>query len=197
MSESPVRLVVGLGNPGEKYMGTRHNAGSGWLDKLAEMLHATLNLEHKFHGLCAHIKGNGLDSWLLKPQTYMNVSGTSVAALCHYYAIHPEQILVVHDELDLPPGSIKLKWGGGAGGHNGLKDILAHLDNQPFWRLRIGIGHPGNKQAVVNYVLHKPEKEEAVLIDQAMNQSMQVWPQIMSGRLAEAMLLLHTRKNNS
>jgi len=124
----------------------------------------------------------------------MNASGTSVAAICHYYAISPEQILVVHDELDLLPGTIKLKWGGGAGGHNGLKNILVHLDNQPFWRLRIGIGHPGNRQAVVNYVLHIPEKEESISIDRAIEQSMQVWPQITDGRLSEAMLLLHTKK---
>lgn len=194
MPELPIRLIVGLGNPGEKYLGTRHNAGFNWLDKLAENLHVTPKFEHKFHGLCAHVQSNSLNCWLLKPQTYMNASGTSVAAICHYYTISPEQILVVHDELDLLPGTIKLKWGGGAGGHNGLKNILAHLDNQPFWRLRIGIGHPGNRQAVVNYVLHIPEKEESISIDHAIEQSMQVWPQIIDGRLSEAMLLLHTKK---
>jgi len=194
MAESSIRLVVGLGNPGEKYVDTRHNAGFNWLDKLAERLRITLKFEYKFHGLCAHVQSDSLNCWLLKPQTYMNASGTSVAAICRYYAIPPEQILVVHDELDLLPGTIKLKWGGGTGGHNGLKDILTHLDNQLFWRLRIGIGHPGNRQAVVNYVLHVSEKEESVLIDQAIEQSMQVWPQIISGRLAEAMLLLHTKK---
>ncbi|HNO74704.1 aminoacyl-tRNA hydrolase [Nitrosomonas mobilis] len=194
MPESPVKLIVGLGNPGEKYMGTRHNAGFNWLDGLAEKLRVTFRFEHKFHGLCAHFQNEGMNCWLLKPQTYMNASGISVATICHYYAISPEQMLVVHDELDLLPGSIKLKWGGGAGGHNGLKNILAHLDNQPFWRLRIGIGHPGNRQAVVNYVLHIPGKEESVLIDHAIEQSMRVWPQIIGGRLSEAMLLLHTKK---
>lgn len=194
MSESTVRLIVGLGNPGEKYVGTRHNAGFDWLDKLAATLRVAFKLESKFHGLCVHAKSDSVDCRFLKPQTYMNASGTSVAAICRYYGILPEEVLIVHDELDLLPGTIKLKLGGGAGGHNGLKNIMAHLDNQPFWRLRIGIGHPGNRQEVVNYVLHTPEREEAALIDQAINQSMQAWPLIISGSFAEAMLLLHTKK---
>ncbi len=194
MSESTIRLVVGLGNPGEKYAGTRHNVGFSWLDKLTAMLHVALKPEHKFQGLSVRIQSNDLDCWLLEPQTYMNASGTSVAAICRYYEILPEEVLIVHDELDLPSGSVKLKWGGGAGGHNGLKSVLAHFDNQPFWRLRIGIGHPGSRQAVVNYVLHTPERDEAVLIDQAINRSMQAWPLIISGRFSEAMLLLHTKR---
>jgi len=192
--ELPIRLVVGLGNPGEKYVDTRHNAGFNWLDELAASYHVTPKLEHKFHGLCACIQDDHINCWLLKPQTYMNASGMSVASICRYYEILPEQILVVHDELDLLPGNIKLKWGGGAGGHNGLKDILVHLNDQPFWRLRIGIGHPGNRQVVASYVLHVPEKEESASINHAVKQSMQVWPQIMSGRIGEAMLLLHTKK---
>lgn len=189
--------MIGLGNPGDKYINTRHNAGFAWLDELAARLRSTFRYEHKFNGLCAHCQNDGMDCWLLKPQTYMNASGTSVAAICRYYAISPEQMLVVHDELDLLPGNIKLKWGGGTGGHNGLKNILAHLDDQPFWRLRIGIGHPGNREAVVNYVLHAPQKEESILINHAIERSMQVWPKIVSGRLSEAMLLLHTKNQTA
>ncbi len=136
------------------------------------------------------------DIWLLKPQTYMNASGMSVAAVCRYYKIVPEQMLVVHDELDLQPGVIKLKSGGGTGGHNGLKSIVADLSSQVFWRLRIGVGHPGDRNQVVDYVLHPPRREEAALIDEAIDHSMQVWPLIARGDFATAMQRLHTRQEN-
>lgn len=126
----------------------------------------------------------------------MNVSGISVGAMCRYYKIVPEQVLVVHDELDLQPGIVKLKFGGGAGGHNGLKSIIADLSSQTFWRLRIGVGHPGDRNQVVDYVLHPPHKEEAALIDEAIDRSMQVWPLIARGDLAAAMQQLHTREEN-
>jgi peptidyl-tRNA hydrolase, PTH1 family len=193
--ELPIRLVVGLGNPGDKYASTRHNAGFHWLTQLADSLRVSFRLETKFHGLCAHVVQTGTEIWLLEPQTYMNASGLSVAAMCRFYKISPEQILIVHDELDLEPGIIKLKSGGGAGGHNGLKSIIAHLSSQVFWRLRIGVGHPGNKDAVVDYVLHPPRKEEAALIDRAIDHSMQVWPLIAAGNLAAAMHQLHTKRD--
>ena len=191
--ESPIRIVVGLGNPGEKYAATRHNVGFHWLDQLADTLHASFRVEAKFHGLCARATQDDTECWLLKPQTYMNASGLAVAAICRFYKIAPEQVLIVHDELDLEPGIVKLKSGGGAGGHNGLKSIIAQLSSQSFWRLRIGVGHPGNKHAVVDYVLHPPRKEEASHIEQAIDRSMRVWPLIARGDLAAAMQQLHTR----
>ncbi|CAD85735.1 MULTISPECIES: aminoacyl-tRNA hydrolase [Nitrosomonas] len=194
--ELPVRLVVGLGNPGEKYASTRHNVGFDWLDRLASSQRVAFTLETRFRGLCARIMLADTDIWLLKPQTYMNASGMSVAAVCRYYKIVPEQMLVVHDELDLQPGVIKLKSGGGTGGHNGLKSIVADLSSQVFWRLRIGVGHPGDRNQVVDYVLHPPRREEAALIDEAIDHSMQVWPLIARGDFAAAMQRLHTRQEN-
>lgn len=191
--ELPVKLVVGLGNPGEKYASTRHNVGFDWLDHLAGSQRVAFALETRFRGLCTRIRLADTDIWLLKPQTYMNASGMSVAAVCRYYKIVPEQMLVVHDELDLQPGIIKLKSGGGTGGHNGLKSIVADLSSQTFWRLRIGVGHPGDRNQVVDYVLHPPRKEEAALIDEAIDHSLQVWSLIARGDFAAAMQRLHTR----
>lgn len=188
-----MKLIVGLGNPGIKYADTRHNAGFHWVSSLADQLQVILKLEARFHGLCASVThGNG-QLWLLEPQTFMNASGRSVSALCQYYKILPEEILVVHDELDLMPGIAKLKWGGGLGGHNGLKDIAAHLATKEFWRLRIGVGHPGDRSAVVNYVLHPPRQDEAPLINEAIERSLVVWPLIAQGECQAAMLKLHTK----
>lgn len=188
-----MKLIVGLGNPGREYAVTRHNAGSWWVSRLADELHIPLKAEARFHGLCARISQGDSELWLLNPQTYMNVSGKSVAALCHFYKIPPEQVLVVHDELDLPPGISRLKLGGGLSGHNGLKDIAAHLATKAFWRLRIGIGHPGDRNAVVNYVLQPPRKEEAPLIDESISRSLEVWPLIAEDNCQAAMLKLHTK----
>jgi len=188
-----MKLIVGLGNPGREYAGTRHNAGFEWVDRLSQMLHAPLKAEPRFHGLCAQIRQNDIDVWLLGPQTFMNRSGQAVVALCQFYKILPDEIIVVHDELDLPPGIAKLKKGGGLGGHNGLKDIAARLGTQDFWRLRIGIGHPGDRNAVVGYVLHPPRKEETPLIDEAIQKSLEVWPLIAQGACEAAMLKLHTK----
>jgi PTH1 family peptidyl-tRNA hydrolase len=188
-----MKLIVGLGNPGKEYAATRHNAGVWWISHLANELHVALKVEARFHGLCARTGQGDSELWLLKPQTYMNASGKAVAALCHFYKILPEQILVVHDELDLPPGISRLKLGGGLGGHNGLKDIAARLATKDFWRLRIGIGHPGDKNAVINYVLQPPRKEEAPLIDEAIHRSLGVWPLIAEGNCQAAMLKLHTK----
>ena len=189
-----MKLIVGLGNPGREYAATRHNAGAWWVARLADQVGVTLKADAKFHGLCARIGQGDSESWLLNPQTYMNASGRAVAALCRFYRIQPEQMLVVHDELDLPPGVSRLKLNGGLGGHNGLKDIVAHLGTREFWRLRIGIGHPGEKHAVVNYVLQPPRKEEAALIEAAINDSLEVWPLIAEGNYQAAMMKLHTRK---
>ena len=188
-----MKLIVGLGNPGKEYVATRHNAGVWWISHLANELHVALKAEARFHGLCARTGQGDSELWLLKPQTYMNASGKAVAALCHFYKILPEQILVVHDELDLPPGISRLKLGGGLGGHNGLKDIAARLATKDFWRLRIGIGHPGDKNAVINYVLQPPRREEAPLINEAIHRSLEVWPLIAEGNCQAAMMKLHTK----
>jgi PTH1 family peptidyl-tRNA hydrolase len=191
MSE-PIKLIVGLGNPGKEYEATRHNAGFWWVDELARKHSVNFKAESKFHGQVARATLHGHEVHLLKPQTFMNVSGRSVVALALFYKILPDQILVVHDELDLPPGSAKLKLGGGHGGHNGLKDIIAHLGTKEFWRLRVGIGHPGERAEVVNYVLNAPRKEEQGLIEEAMQRGQDVAPLIIEGKLEAAMLKLHS-----
>jgi len=189
-----IRLIAGLGNPGQEYEGTRHNAGFWWVDRLAAEKSIGLKPEKKFHGLAARLTLTGRELWLLEPQTFMNLSGRAVAALAGFYKILPEEILVVHDELDLPPGTARLKKGGGHGGHNGLKDIAAQLGTPEFWRLRLGIGHPGSRDAVVNYVLHVPSREEQERIDDAIAQSLDVLPQLISGDNEAAMLKLHTKE---
>jgi PTH1 family peptidyl-tRNA hydrolase len=173
------RLVVGLGNPGPDYSETRHNAGFWFCERLAERLGLAFSREARFHGLLAHDRASGL--WLLQPQTFMNRSGQSVGALARFYRIPPAEILVVHDELDIPPGQLRIKFGGGLGGHNGLKDITAHLGTQDYWRLRIGIGHPGDRNEVVNYVLKPARREEQSDIDAAIDRALDLWPSIAKG----------------
>lgn len=189
-----IRLVVGLGNPGKDYQATRHNAGFWWVENVASMRHVQLKLENKFHGLAGHFTQAGNELWLLEPQAYMNASGRAVAALARFYKITPEEMLVVHDELDLPPGEVKLKKGGGHGGHNGLRDIISQLGTTDFWRLRLGIGHPGDKAAVVDYVLNAPRREEMPLIEAAIDRSMLILPLIETGDFPGAMKQLHTRE---
>ena len=189
---SEIRLIVGLGNPGPEYGSTRHNAGFWWVDAFAHAHQFNFKVESKFHGLAARGQVHGRELHLLKPQTFMNVSGRAVGALSQFYKIAPEQMLVVHDELDLPPGSARLKLGGGHGGHNGLKDIIAHLGTKDFWRLRLGIGHPGERAGVSDYVLNAPRREEAVLIEQAMQRAQDVAHLIVEGKLEAAMLKLHS-----
>jgi PTH1 family peptidyl-tRNA hydrolase len=189
---SAIRLIVGLGNPGREYEDTRHNAGFWWVDELARAHQFNFRDEAKFHGLAARGKMQSHELYLLKPQTFMNVSGRGVGALAQFYKITPAEILVVHDELDLPPGSAKLKLGGGHGGHNGLKDIIAHLGSRDFWRLRIGIGHPGDRAEVANFVLNAPRREERELIDLAMQRALDVAQLIAEGKLEAAMLKLHS-----
>jgi PTH1 family peptidyl-tRNA hydrolase len=189
-----IRLIVGLGNPGAEYEQTRHNAGFWLVDQLA---HGALKRETRFAALAAKIRISGSEVWLLEPQTFMNRSGQSVGALARFYKINPDEILVAHDELDLPPGAAKLKKGGSSGGHNGLKDISAALGTQDYWRLRIGIGHPREmnlQQAVVDFVLHRPRKEEQNLIDIAIENSLKIMPFLIEGQFEKAMMELHTDK---
>lgn len=190
---SAIKLIVGLGNPGREYEDTRHNVGFWWVDELARAHKLNFNAETKFHGLTARGNLHGHELWLLKPQTFMNISGRAVGALAQFYKILPAEILVVHDELDLPPGSAKLKTGGGHGGHNGLKDIIAHLGSKDFWRLRIGIGHPGERAEVSNFVLNNPRREERELIDTAMDKAQHVAHLIIEGKMEAAMLKLHSQ----
>lgn len=185
------RLVVGLGNPGPEYAATRHNAGFWLAERLACQLNVMLSREARFHGFAGHGREQGL--WLLLPQTYMNRSGQAVAALARFYRIPAAEILVLHDELDIPPGALRLKFGGGLGGHNGLKDIAAHCGTQDFWRLRIGIGHPGDRNEVVNYVLKPPRQEEQTEIETALDRALDAWPLIARGDYPAAMRKLNAR----
>jgi peptidyl-tRNA hydrolase, PTH1 family len=189
-----IRLIVGLGNPGPEYEQTRHNAGFWLVDNLAG---STLARESRFNALAAKTRIAGQEVWLLEPQTFMNRSGQSVGALARFYKIAPDDILVIHDELDLPPGAAKLKKGGSSGGHNGLKDITAALGTQEYWRLRIGIGHPRSlnlQQQVADFVLHRPRKEEQALINDAIDKSLGIIPLVCEGKFEAAMMQLHTAK---
>lgn len=188
-----IRLIVGLGNPGREYETTRHNVGFWWVDELAGKDSLSFRAEAKFHGLAVRGQLGGHEIYLLKPQTFMNLSGRAVAALAQFYKILPSEILVVHDELDLQPGIARLKMGGSHGGHNGLKDIIAQLGTKDFWRLRLGIGHPGDRAEVVNYVLNDPRREERELIEEAMQQSLHVAPLVIEGKMEAAMLKLHSK----
>jgi len=192
MVKQPMELVVGLGNPGREYEATRHNAGFWWVENLADAQRVRLRTQAKFFGRVGRLTDGGYDCWLLLPDTYMNASGRAVQALAAFYKIAPDDILVVHDELDLPPGTVRLKKGGGVAGHNGLKDIAGKL-GPDFWRLRIGIGHPGDRDQVTDYVLQPPRQEEAELISSAVEHSLEVWPLIQTGEMEKAMHRLHTK----
>jgi peptidyl-tRNA hydrolase, PTH1 family len=186
---SAPRLIVGLGNPGAGYEDNRHNLGFWFVDALARDLRVTLSPQGKFHGHA----GRAGDLWLLKPMTFMNRSGRSVLAMANFFRILPDEILVVHDDLDLQPGSIRIKKGGGNGGHNGLKDIQANLTVPDFWRLRVGIGHPGDRNEVVNYVLKAPRKEEQDLIGRSLDRCLLAWPRLAVGDYEAAQRVLHTK----
>ena len=191
MSQLVPKLVVGLGNPGAEYSETRHNAGFWFCERLARELGVSFSKEARFHGFAANARNDGV--WLLMPQTFMNRSGQSVAALARFYRIEPAEILVAHDELDIPPGQLRLKFGGGLGGHNGLKDITAHLGTQDFWRLRIGIGHPGDRNEVVNFVLKRPGRAESDLIEESLDRALSAWPLMARGEWNAATQRLNTR----
>ena len=189
-----IKLFVGLGTPGPEYEATRHNAGFWWIDALARDLKVSLVPERNYHGFAARAQVNGQPVWLLEPQTFMNLSGKSVAALARFFKIAPEEILVVHDELDVVPGQAKLKFGGSHAGHNGLRDIHAQLGTGDYWRLRLGIGHPGVKSEVVNWVLKKPLKEQREAIDDAIVRTLHAAPALIAGQMDKATLLIHTSK---
>jgi peptidyl-tRNA hydrolase, PTH1 family len=186
---TPIRLIVGLGNPGADYETTRHNAGFWLADHLADDLRATFNLEKSFFGFVAKARLGANNVLLLKPTTYMNKSGQAVGALARFYKLTPEQVLVLHDELDLMPGQVKLKQGGGHAGHNGLKDIQAALGSPTFWRLRIGIGHPrtlGLAQQVADFVLHPPRRDEQKSIEEVIDRCRAVTPALLAGDFDQA-----------
>lgn len=192
-----IRLIVGLGNPGPEYELTRHNAGFWLIDNLANTLpNCRLQRDSRMNALLAKTSIGGKDVWLLEPQNFMNRSGASVGALARFYKIEADEILVVHDELDIDPGIAKIKKGGSSGGHNGLKDITAALGTQDYWRLRIGIGHPRNlssQQPVVDFVLHRPRKEEQILIDDSIGKCCLIVPLLIDGKFEAATMQLHTK----
>ncbi|MBO0505267.1 aminoacyl-tRNA hydrolase [Aeromonas veronii] len=192
---SEIKLIVGLGNPGPEYAKTRHNAGAWYVEQLARWHNVSLREEPKFFGQTARILVEGQDVRLLIPNTYMNLSGKAVAALARFYQIEPEAMLVAHDELDLPPGIAKFKQGGGHGGHNGLKDIIAKMgNNNNFFRLRLGIGHPGSKEQVAGFVLTKAPSSEQNLIDAALDESLRATDILFKQDMTKAMNRLHSFK---
>jgi len=189
-----IRLFVGLGNPGPEYEQTRHNAGFWWIDAVSRALNAPLVQERSYFGLTARTQVHGQTVWLLEPQTFMNRSGQSVAALAKFFKVSPSDILVAHDELDVVPGEAKVKLGGSHAGHNGLRDIHAQLGTDQYWRLRLGIGHPGDKAEVINWVLKKPSLDHRIGIDQAIDRALKALPQLLSGDMEQATRLIHTSK---
>jgi peptidyl-tRNA hydrolase, PTH1 family len=189
-----IKLFVGLGNPGAEYEATRHNAGFWWIDAVARELKTHLVPEKSYWGLVARLQIEGQTVWLLEPQTFMNLSGKSVSALARFFKIKPEEILVVHDELDIEPGQAKLKKGGSHAGHNGLRDIHAQLGTTDYWRLRIGVGHPGEKSEVVHWVLKKPSPDHRHSIEEAIARSIKALPHLLAGEMEKAMVLIHTSK---
>jgi PTH1 family peptidyl-tRNA hydrolase len=191
-----IRLIVGLGNPGRKYENTRHNAGFWWVDAIAGRARASWSKQARSSAHATRVDVDGREFWLLKPDTYMNESGRAVASFTHFHKIEPGEMLVVHDELDLPPGTVKLKKGGGTGGHNGLTDIVEALDTKDFWRLRIGIGHPGHKDRVTPWVLGRPGKDDEASMLRAIDDAIGVLPLAVSGDMNEAMKRLHTPKDS-
>lgn len=186
-----VQLLVGLANPGPEYARTRHNAGAWVLDAWANKQHFALSEKPKFHGLYTKIATAQGDLHVLIPLTFMNLSGKAVAAVASFYKIPPEAILIIHDELDLAPGKLRLKQGGGHAGHNGLKDIERALGSRDFWRLRIGIGHPGVRELVAPYVLGKPSPDEQTHYDTVIQQALNVMPELIAGQMREVMSQLH------
>lgn len=189
-----LRLLVGLGNPGAEHLRTRHNAGFWFIDALAQAHGARFGMESKLHGETAKIVLDGQTLWLLKPTTYMNKSGISIQSALRYWKIEPEEMLVAHDDLDLPAGAARLKFDGGHGGQNGLRDTFAHLGHGKFYRLRLGIGHPGDKNRVTSWVLGRPGVEDEKAIVDAIGRSLDVLPLAVRGDVNEAMKRLHTSK---
>lgn len=195
MPSSGLALVVGLGNPGDRYAHTRHNAGFWFVDELARRYGGSFRAEKKFHGELARIHVSGQDCLLLKPMQFMNRSGLSVSSVANFYRFSPDSILIAHDEIDLPPGTLRIKSGGGHGGHNGLRDVMPALGSPDFWRLRIGVGHPGHRDQVVNYVLARASLEEQQALDEAIAEAVDAFPLMRTGEIGKAQQLLHSRKS--
>jgi PTH1 family peptidyl-tRNA hydrolase len=191
---APFKLIVGLGNPGAEYERTRHNAGYWFADELLRRHGGSWRRESRHQSELARTRIADAELWLQKPLTFMNGSGAAVASVARFHRIEPAEILVVHDEIDLPPGAARLKQGGGHGGHNGLRDVIAHL-GADFWRLRLGVGHPGSKDEVIDYVLQRPRAEERSLIDAALTSALDVVPELLCAGAQKAMQTLHTRDN--
>jgi peptidyl-tRNA hydrolase, PTH1 family len=189
-----IKLIVGLGNPGTEYEATRHNAGFWWVDTIARDLKVQLQPDRAYHGLVARTSVNGQTVWLLEPQTFMNLSGKAVGALAKFFKISPQEILVAHDELDITPGEAKLKLGGSHAGHNGLRDIHAQLGTDQYWRLRLGIGHPGVKSEVANWVLRKPAPDQRSAIEDCVIRTSLALPHLLSGDMVKATQMIHTAK---
>ncbi len=187
-----IQLVVGLGNPGRRYELNRHNTGFWFVDLLARRFGGEFKVESRFHGSACRIRVEGEECWLLKPSTYMNGSGQSVSSLANYFKIDAPQILVAHDELDLTAGEIRLKKNGGHAGHNGLRDIISALGSKDFWRLRIGIDHPGDRDLVVDYVLGNPSRDDAVAIESGLERTLDLFPKLLQGECQAAMKDLHS-----
>ena len=188
-----IRLLVGLGNPGAEYEATNHNAGFWWIDAVARELKATLVPERSYFGLVARVNRQEGPLWLLEPQTYMNLSGKSVAALARFFKIAPNEVLVAHDELDLLPGQVKIKFGGGHAGHNGLRDIHAQLGTPDYWRLRLGIGHPGVKAEVVDYVLRKPKPEAREAIHECIARTLPALDLLLEANMERATMKINAK----
>ena len=188
-----IRLIAGLGNPGRKHERDRHNVGFWFVSRLAVLQEVEMRSQPRFHGVVGKAGRAGSEVWFVMPQTYMNASGMAVGALARFYKIQPEECLVVHDELDFAPGVVKLKRGGGVAGHNGLRDVAAQLGTQSYWRLRIGIGHPGDKNVVADYVLSSPSAQERELIQSAIARCLDLSPLLLAGAMHAAMLKLHTK----
>lgn len=188
-----IKLIVGLRNPGDRYAKTRHNVGAWLLDDLAQNLHCSWSLKKDLLGEVTEIQWPNIKVWGLMPTTFMNLSGQSVSAFARYYRIQPEEILVIHDELDLPVGTARLKQGGGHGGHNGLQDIIRHLGQNDFYRLRLGIGHPGDKSLVSQYVLGVPSQADRLKIDEAIANCIPYMSKIVEGDMSQVMNELHRR----
>jgi len=189
-----ISMMVGLGNPGPEYEQTRHNAGFWWADAVARQIKASWVIDKNHQALVARAAVNGQTLWLLKPQTFMNLSGRSVAGLARFYKIEPAAILVAHDELDIAAGEARLKFGGGHAGHNGLRDIHAQLGSGDYWRLRLGIGRPSERADVLNWVLKKPPLEQRIAVEQAVERGLTALPALLAGDTAQATLLVHTSK---
>jgi PTH1 family peptidyl-tRNA hydrolase len=188
-----MKLIVGLGNPGDKYSATRHNAGFWFVERLAAQSGTILRKDGKFQAMVGRHEASG--AWLVLPQSFMNSSGRPVQMMASFFKIQPAEVLVIHDELDLPPGTARLKQSGGVAGHNGLKDISARLASHDYWRLRLGIGRPAERGATIDYVLHRPAQDERAAIDEAIARALEVLPLVLSGDTQGAMLKLHTRES--